>query len=192
MQFAKMENTLSDGLGSTSVISTSNTSSQLKKSSISVGEERELKRVYDRLCDYHVRSGINIEIKDLQSWQYAAKMKVKANLQNNILVDQNQVDSTHSATQCRIDELKQKLQELESNALKSISVNDISEMFKFLNKKLGKKDFEEMKEWVHETRFDRLGIFNYSHEENTHAYSLNDDVPDEVKRERASEIIPHG
>ena len=144
MQFAKMENTLSDGLGSTSVISTSNTSSQLKKSSISVGEERELKRVYDRLCDYHVRSGINIEIKDLQSWQYAAKMKVKANLQNNILVDQNQVDSTHSATQCRIDELKQKLQELESNALKSISVNDISEMFKFLNKKLGKKDFEEM------------------------------------------------
>ena len=96
------------------------------------------------MCDYHVRSGINIEIKDLQSWQYAAKMKVKANLQNNILVDQNQVDSTHSATQCRIDELKQKLQELESNALKSISVNDISEMFKFLNKKLGKKDFEEM------------------------------------------------
>ena len=51
------------------------------------------------------------------------------------------------------------------------------------------QDFEQMKEWVSETRFDRLGIFNYSHEENTHAFSLIDDVGDEVKRERASEIM---
>ncbi len=51
------------------------------------------------------------------------------------------------------------------------------------------KDFEEMKEWVYETRFDRLGIFNYSHEENTHAFLLKDDVPDEVKRMRAEEIM---
>ena len=51
------------------------------------------------------------------------------------------------------------------------------------------KDFEEMKEWVKETRFDRLGIFTYSHEENTHAFSLNDDVPDEVKRSRAEEVM---
>ncbi len=50
-------------------------------------------------------------------------------------------------------------------------------------------DFEQMKQWVSETRFDRLGIFNYSHEENTHAYSLTDDVPDDVKHERASEIM---
>ncbi len=51
------------------------------------------------------------------------------------------------------------------------------------------KDFEEMKEWVSATRFDRLGIFNYSHEENTHAYSLVDDVPDDVKRMRAEEVM---
>lgn len=51
------------------------------------------------------------------------------------------------------------------------------------------KDFEEMKEWVKETRFDRLGIFTYSHEENTHAYLLHDDVPDELKRHRAEEIM---
>ena len=156
----KMENSLTDGIGSTSVVTTANTSLQLKKSAISIGEERELRRVYDRLCDYHVRSGINIEIKDLQSWQYAAKMKVKANLQNNILVDQNQVDSTHSATQCRIDELKHKLQELESNSLKSISVNDISEMFKFLNKRLGKKDFEEMMWEVDEVTYVVRDCFN--------------------------------
>ncbi len=51
------------------------------------------------------------------------------------------------------------------------------------------KDFEEMKEWVSETRFDRLGIFTYSHEENTHAFSLVDDVPDDVKRMRAEEVM---
>jgi ribosomal protein S12 methylthiotransferase len=51
------------------------------------------------------------------------------------------------------------------------------------------KDFEEMKEWVKETRFDRLGIFTYSHEENTHAFNLTDDVPDEIKRSRAEEVM---
>jgi ribosomal protein S12 methylthiotransferase len=51
------------------------------------------------------------------------------------------------------------------------------------------KDFGEMKEWVSETCFDRLGIFTYSHEENTHAYSLTDDVPDNVKKIRAEEIM---
>lgn len=51
------------------------------------------------------------------------------------------------------------------------------------------QDFEEMAQWVRETRFDRLGIFTYSHEENTHAFSMIDDVPDEVKRERAESIM---
>ncbi|HEX4887473.1 MAG TPA: 30S ribosomal protein S12 methylthiotransferase RimO [Luteibaculaceae bacterium] len=50
-------------------------------------------------------------------------------------------------------------------------------------------DFEEMKQWVQDLRFDRLGCFTYSHEENTHAYSLNDDVPQEVKDQRAEEIM---
>ena len=51
------------------------------------------------------------------------------------------------------------------------------------------EDFEVMKEWVKEMRFDRLGIFTYSHEENTHAYKYEDDVPAEVKQERANEIM---
>ncbi|HLP56422.1 MAG TPA: 30S ribosomal protein S12 methylthiotransferase RimO [Fluviicola sp.] len=50
-------------------------------------------------------------------------------------------------------------------------------------------DFEEMYSFVERTRFDRLGIFTYSHEENTHAFSLNDDVSEEVKRLRADEIM---
>lgn len=51
------------------------------------------------------------------------------------------------------------------------------------------QDFEEMKEWVAESKFDRLGCFTYSHEENTHAHSLIDDVPAEVKEARLEEIM---
>ncbi|MGB5237971.1 MAG: 30S ribosomal protein S12 methylthiotransferase RimO [Flavobacteriaceae bacterium] len=51
------------------------------------------------------------------------------------------------------------------------------------------EDFQTLKEWVRETRFDRLGCFTYSHEENTHAYSLKDDVPEETKQDRANQIM---
>ena len=51
------------------------------------------------------------------------------------------------------------------------------------------EDFKQMLQWVQETRFDRLGIFTYSHEENTHAYNLKDDVPDKIKKQRADEIM---
>ncbi|MBL0064085.1 MAG: 30S ribosomal protein S12 methylthiotransferase RimO [Bacteroidetes bacterium] len=51
------------------------------------------------------------------------------------------------------------------------------------------EDYAEMRDWVEKTRFDRLGIFTYSHEENTHAFELNDDVPTEVKKERAEGIM---
>jgi ribosomal protein S12 methylthiotransferase len=51
------------------------------------------------------------------------------------------------------------------------------------------KDFEEMSDWVTETRFDRLGCFTYSHEEKTHAHELIDDVPEEVKQERVETIM---
>jgi ribosomal protein S12 methylthiotransferase len=50
-------------------------------------------------------------------------------------------------------------------------------------------DFREMRDWVEETRFERLGCFTYSHEENTHAHQLNDDVPEEVKQDRVDTIM---
>ncbi len=52
-----------------------------------------------------------------------------------------------------------------------------------------KEDFENLKSWVEAMRFERLGCFTYSHEENTHAYNLVDDVPEEIKQQRASEIM---
>ena len=51
------------------------------------------------------------------------------------------------------------------------------------------EDFEEMKTWVADTKFDRLGCFTYSHEEKTHAHSLVDDISDEVKQQRVEEIM---
>jgi len=50
-------------------------------------------------------------------------------------------------------------------------------------------DFQILKNWVEEMRFERLGCFTYSHEENTHAYLLEDDVPQEIKQRRANEIM---
>lgn len=50
-------------------------------------------------------------------------------------------------------------------------------------------DFQEMLEWVETTRFDRLGCFTYSHEEKTHAYNLQDDVPEEIKQNRVEQIM---
>lgn len=49
--------------------------------------------------------------------------------------------------------------------------------------------FQQLKSWVAEQRFDRLGCFTYSHEENTHAYHLQDDIPQEVKERRVEEIM---
>jgi len=50
-------------------------------------------------------------------------------------------------------------------------------------------DFETLKNWVKEMRFERLGCFTYSHEEKTHAHQLEDDVPEEVKQQRSNAIM---
>jgi ribosomal protein S12 methylthiotransferase len=50
-------------------------------------------------------------------------------------------------------------------------------------------DFDEMMKFIERARFDRLGIFQYSHEENTHAYSMQDDISEETKQERADAVM---
>ncbi|MGB3608011.1 MAG: 30S ribosomal protein S12 methylthiotransferase RimO [Psychroserpens sp.] len=51
------------------------------------------------------------------------------------------------------------------------------------------EDFQTLKQWVKDMRFERMGCFTYSHEENTHAYNLEDDVPEAVKIDRANQIM---
>ena len=50
-------------------------------------------------------------------------------------------------------------------------------------------DFQEMMDFVKRSRFDRLGVFSYSHEENTHSHSMPDDVPAEIKQERLDSVM---
>ena len=52
-----------------------------------------------------------------------------------------------------------------------------------------KERFQQLMKWVQDTKFDRLGVFTYSHEENTSAYELEDDIPDKIKKGRAEEIM---
>lgn len=51
------------------------------------------------------------------------------------------------------------------------------------------KEFDEMMKFIEQSRFDRLGVFGYSHEENTHSHSMNDDVSDELKQQRVDQIM---
>jgi ribosomal protein S12 methylthiotransferase len=51
------------------------------------------------------------------------------------------------------------------------------------------EDFNEMLKFIERSRFDRLGVFAYSHEENTHAGTMNDDVPPELKQQRVDEVM---
>jgi ribosomal protein S12 methylthiotransferase len=51
------------------------------------------------------------------------------------------------------------------------------------------KDFNDLLDFIEKSRFERMGVFTYSHEENTHAHSMADDVPAELKQERADEAM---
>lgn len=51
------------------------------------------------------------------------------------------------------------------------------------------KDHEEMLQWVEKTRFERLGIFTYSHEENTSAFALEDNLSEAEKKRRADAVM---
>ena len=51
------------------------------------------------------------------------------------------------------------------------------------------KEFQELLDFVEESKFDRLGVFTYSHEENTHAFNLTDNIPMQVKHQRAEEVM---
>lgn len=51
------------------------------------------------------------------------------------------------------------------------------------------QDFDDLCDFISEIKFDRLGVFTYSHEENTHAFTLEDNVPQEIKQERFEELM---
>ena len=101
------------------------------------------------------------------------------------------------------------LQHISDNLLKSMRRGTTMEKTKNLLKKFRKdvpgisirtslivgypgeteKEFQELLDFVQESKFDRLGVFTYSHEENTHAHKLEDNVSEELKHQRAEEVM---
>ena len=101
------------------------------------------------------------------------------------------------------------LQHISNKILKSMKrgasmekINDLIQMFRYRVPEIAirttlivgypgetNEDYELLKEWVKNTKFDRLGCFTYSHEEKTGAYKLTDDVPQKIKNDRLNEIM---
>lgn len=86
--------------------------------------------------------------------------------------------TTHEKTDALLDKIREKVPELAIRTTLIVGYPGETE-----------EDFQELKEWVIKQRFDRLGCFTYSHEEQTRAYLLEDDVPAEVKKQRVEEIM---
>ncbi|MBE50107.1 MAG: 30S ribosomal protein S12 methylthiotransferase RimO [Flavobacteriales bacterium] len=101
------------------------------------------------------------------------------------------------------------LQHISNNVLKSMrrgtNSNKTKELIKYFRSQVPRvairttlivgypgeteEDFKELLNFVKESKFDRLGVFTYSHEKDTHAYKLNDNISEEVKQQRADDIM---
>lgn len=133
-------------------------------STITAQEEKELKRVFDYMCNFSIKCKIYAEISDLESWQKAAKAKFNANATPGVNADTKRFDTNFAATQLQIDVLRKKIDDLddkpdENRSHRKISCTDVMEMFKNLNQKCVKVDVEEM---IWEVDEDLDGCVNWS------------------------------
>jgi ribosomal protein S12 methylthiotransferase len=157
---------------------------------LDIYKKRELADLVDRLSDvngiewirlhYAFPSGFPMEVLDV--------MKQKSNVCNYLDMPLQHI-SDNMLKSMRRGITKQKTIDL-VNAVRD-KMPDIALRTTLIAGYPGEteKDHEEMLRWVEETKFERLGIFTYSHEENTHAFSLNDDVPEEIKKQRADAVM---
>ncbi len=86
--------------------------------------------------------------------------------------------TTREKTEALLDEIRQRVPEIAIRTTMIAGHPGESE-----------QDFEELMGFVERSRFERLGIFTYSHEENTHSYSFEDNIPEEVKQNRANQVM---
>lgn len=114
------------------------------KKPVTQQEEKELRRVYDLLCDYQKKKVLKAEIADLQLWLDNAASKYQQQVSSGVIVDTERFESNNYATKHRIDELKREIAELDSNTNRKVSCGDVYEMLKTLKVKASKKDVEEM------------------------------------------------
>lgn len=108
------------------------------------GEERELKRVFDLLCDYSKKISIKVEINELQLQRNAQQAKINAQVASGLIISADRVDSTVQATIDRIEQLEHEIVSLESNPIKKVGVIDVTEIMKKLGHKPQRGEVEEM------------------------------------------------
>lgn len=109
---------------------------------VSAQEEKEIRRVFDYLCDFQKKHKINQELKDLNAW--VASNEAKHNAQLNAGNTLHVADEADGETRARMEELRTELHELENNPDKKISCDDVFCIMKVLNQKVTKNDVEEM------------------------------------------------
>ena len=107
-------------------------------------EEKELRRVFDMLCNYSLQIRLIREIDDLYALIPGAKVKAATFIGSGHLVDLVRLEHTNHQTQARIDELTAQLNELATMPDKKISIADVKEMIKQLGGKTSRQDVEEM------------------------------------------------
>lgn len=157
---------------------------------LDIYKKRELAKLIDQLSDvdgiewirlhYAFPSGFPMEVLDV--------MKNRSNVCNYLdmplqHISDNMLKSmrrgiTKQKTIDIVDEIRNKIPEI---ALRTTLIAGYPGETK--------QDHEEMLKWVEDTKFDRLGIFTYSHEENTHAHLLKDDVSEKEKKRRADAVM---
>lgn len=128
-----------------------------KERLISVQEEKELRRVFDFLCDYSAKSKLEEEVKELEVWIQNAKNKHTLTMAKGTMVASNleKYEASLNDTYSRIDKLRQNVAAIENKPDKKISCTDVTAMYKFLNHKISKDAIEELV-WEVDEDLDRM------------------------------------
>ncbi|MDP3556903.1 MAG: 30S ribosomal protein S12 methylthiotransferase RimO [Bacteroidota bacterium] len=157
---------------------------------LDIYKKRELANLVDKLSDvegiewlrlhYAFPSGFPMEVLDV--------MKTKSNVCNYLDMPLQHI-SDNMLTSMRRGITKQKTIDLVNKIRDKVPGIAIRTTLIAGYPGETEKDHEEMLKWVEESKFERLGIFTYSHEENTHAHLLKDDVSEKIKRKRADAVM---
>ena len=102
-------------------------------------EERELRRVYDYLCEYSARTALELELESLQK-----SLNSNSNNYEQALVSSNRDINEVMELSPRVEAIKRSIYELDSNPNKKISAIDVTELLKELGQKTNRKEVEEM------------------------------------------------
>lgn len=107
---------------------------------ITVQEEKELRRVFDHLCDFQTKVRLNKELLELK--QHMTMARIRGNMNNSIVSGENSVNQQNEN---RLDEITREIVALDMNSCnKKITVSDVFEKLKDLNQKVNRKDVEEI------------------------------------------------